>query len=105
MTERTGGALRVEVVFALPGKQELISLELDDGATVARAIDRSSIAGKFPEHDLATCAVGVWGHVVGRDHRLRDGDRVELYRPLRIDPQKARRELAAKGRSMGRDGR
>jgi uncharacterized protein len=101
MTERGRGALRIEVVFAVPGRQELVSLHLDDGATVAEALARSAVSEKFPEYDLATCQVGVWGQVVGREHRLRDGDRVELYRPLRIDPQAARRELAAKGRSMG----
>ena len=96
------GALRVEVVFASPERQELVGLEVAEGTTVAQAIEQSQLAEKFPEHDLARCAVGVWGQVVGRDRRLRDGDRVEIYRPLRMDPQEARRELAAKGRSMGK---
>jgi uncharacterized protein len=102
VTERTESALRIEVVFALPSRQELVSLELAAGATVAQAIERSGIVEKFPGQDLATCAVGVWGQVVERGRRLQDGDRVELYRPLLMDPQEARRELAAKGRSMGK---
>lgn len=102
MTERTEGALRIEVVFTLPSRQELVSLEMAEGATVAQAIEKSGIAEKFPEQDLSGCAVGVWGQVVERGRRLQDGDRVELYRRLLMDPQEARRELAAKGRSMGR---
>jgi uncharacterized protein len=102
VTEHGRGALQVEVVFALPGQQELVGLEVAKGATVAQAIEQSGIASTFPDHDLSRCAVGVWGQVVERDRRLRDGDRVEIYRPLLLDPQEARRELAAKGKSMGK---
>ncbi len=101
MTVPGQGALRVEVVFALPERQELVGLEVAEGATVAQAIEQSRLAEKFPGHDLSRCAVGVWGHPVERNRRLRDGDRVEIYRPLQMDPQAARRELAAKGKSMG----
>ncbi|HEX2138424.1 MAG TPA: RnfH family protein [Woeseiaceae bacterium] len=102
MKERTPGRLRIEVVFALPSRQELVSLEIVDGATVGAAIELSQIAERFPDQDLSRCAAGVWGHVVDREHRLKDGDRVELYRPLLMEPQEARRELAAKGKSMRR---
>lgn len=102
MPETSGCALGVEVVFALPERQELVSVQLEEGATVAQAIEKSSLAEMFPEYDLAACQVGIWGHVVDRRHRVSDGDRVEIYRPLRIDPQKARRALAAEGKSMGR---
>ena len=106
------GLLRVEVVFALPERQELITVLLDRGSTVADAIARWSIAmsqEKSNEETLAgwdidRCAVGVWGHPVGRDQPLQDGDRVEIYRPLRIDPRDERRALAAQGRSMGKSG-
>ena len=94
--------MHVEVVFALPQQQELVGLEVAAGTTVGQAIARSGIAAKFPQHDLARCAVGVWGQPVDRARRLQDGDRVEIYRPLLIDPQDARRELAARGRSMGK---
>ena len=106
------GQLRVEVVFALPERQELITVLLDPGSTVADAIARWSIAmAKEKSNEKAVarwnidrCAVGVWGHPVGRDQPLQDGDRVEIYRPLRIDPRDERRALAAKGRSMGKSG-
>ena len=101
MSEPARGALRVEVVFALPDRQVLVAVELDPGGTVAQAIEKSSISDAFPDYDLSACQVGIWGQVVKRDHVLRDGDRVEIYRPLAIDPQKARRQLAAEGKSMG----
>lgn len=104
MTNPGRRTLHVEIVFALPGQQELVGLEIAEGATVAQAIDKSGIASRFPDHDLSRCAVGVWGDVVERGRRLRDGDRVEIYRPLLMDPQEARRELAAKGKSMGKRG-
>lgn len=93
--------MHVEVVFALPERQALIPVELEEGATVAEAIERSAIAAHFPEHDIGGLPVGVWGRLVERDHRLEDGDRVEIYRPLRIDPREQRRALAAAGKSMG----
>lgn len=89
--------LTVEVVYARPHRQELVRVELQSGATVGDAIDESGIADAFPEDDLATMTAGVWGRVVNRDHVLADGDRVEIYRPLAIDPREARRRRAANG--------
>lgn len=93
--------MQVEVVYALPDRQELVRLELPAGATVARAIQASGLSERFPEEPIGSCKTGVWGRIVGRDHALADGDRVELYRPLLIDPREARRRLAGMGRSMG----
>ena len=95
------GRLAIEVVFALPARQELISLTVEPGTTVAMAIRQSAIGDLFPEEDLANYQAGIWGKPVGRDHPLKDGDRLELYRPLSMDPREARRKLAADGRSMG----
>ena len=95
------GRLAIEVVFALPARQELISLTVEPGTTVAMAIRQSAIGDLFPEEDLANYQAGIWGKPVGRDHPLKDGDRLELYRPLSMDPREARRKLAAAGRSMG----
>ncbi|MEX2123050.1 MAG: RnfH family protein [Woeseia sp.] len=96
--------LYVEVVFALPDRQELITVLLEKGATVADAIGQSSIETAFAEWDLGRCSVGIWGRLVERDQLLQQGDRVEIYRPLRIEPRDARRALAAQGRSMGKPG-
>jgi hypothetical protein len=94
--------LCIEVVFAVRDRQALLTVRLQNGATVADAIEQSSIQSAFPEWDLSECAVGIWGQLVDRGQRLQQGDRVEIYRPLAIDPREARRALAAQGRSMGK---
>jgi len=80
--------LRVEVVRALPERHEHVLLELEEGATVAVAL---RAAGFTPSAE-----VGIHGRQVALDARLADGDRVELYRPLRQDPKTARRRRALK---------
>lgn len=95
------GTIEVEVVYALPERQELIALTVPDGATVGEAIAASGIEARFPEEDLTRLPTGIWGRRAGCDRRLADGDRVEIYRPLRMDPREARRRLAAHGKAMG----
>ena len=89
--------MKVEVVYALPERQALASVCLEDGATVDDAL--SAVAGvePFSALDLARVPVGVFGESVGRDAKLREGDRVEIYRPLLIDPKEARRRRAGSG--------
>ncbi len=94
--------LAIEVVFALPDEQRLASVSLPDGATVQDAIDASGLVTRFPDESIDSMQVGVWGRVVDREHALKDGDRVEIYRPLLLDPREARRRLAAAGKTMGR---
>ncbi|HUF79593.1 MAG TPA: RnfH family protein [Burkholderiales bacterium] len=86
--------LCVEIVYALPERQALVALEMEEGATVAQAIERSGILLKFPEIALAHGRVGVFGKKVELDALLRDGDRVEIYRPLVADPKEVRRRRA-----------
>ena len=100
-----GETLSVEVVFALPDRQELVTVTVEEGATVEDAIARSALDRTFPGWNLGECAVGIWGQPVARDRALRRGDRVELYRPLELDPREARRALAARGKSMGKTSR
>lgn len=92
----------VEVVYARPGKQVLLNVEIEAGATVADVIAESGIGARFGAEDFDGLPVGIWGRVVDRDHEVRPGDRVEIYRPLVIDPREARRQLAEAGRTMGR---
>jgi hypothetical protein len=80
-------ALRVAVVTAFPGKQSVVALELPEGATVQDALRKSGVA--FDPRN-----VGIFGERVSPDARLADGDRVEVYRPLEIDPKEARRRRA-----------
>ena len=87
-------AIRVEVVFATPERQELVTVELETGATVADAIRESGLQAIFRQLDFDEMQSGIWGRVVERSTVLSEGDRVELYRPLEKDPMEARRELA-----------
>jgi len=87
---------RVEIVFATPELQELIGIDVQPGTTVQQAIDRSAIWERFDGVDLGELPVGIWGREVGRDHELRAGDRVEIYRALQMEPREARR-LQSKG--------
>lgn len=80
------GKLRVEVVEAWPGRHERVLLELEEGATVRTAL---SAAG-WP----AARTVGIHGRRVALDASLADGDRVEIYRPLSVEPKEARRRRA-----------
>lgn len=93
--------IRVEVVFAMAESQQLVSVTLPAGTTVSDAIAASSLAERFPEADFDALQAGIWGHPVERGHVLSDGDRVEIYRPLELDPREARRQFALLGRTMG----
>jgi putative ubiquitin-RnfH superfamily antitoxin RatB of RatAB toxin-antitoxin module len=97
-------SINIEVVLGLPGRQKLIPLTVDSAITVAEAIQKSGIAEEFPEQDINSCKVGIWGRVVQANQTLREGDRIEIYRPLTIDPRDARRQLAEHGGFMGRAG-
>jgi len=81
--------LRVSVVAALPDRQKVIELELPEGSTVADAIEAARIAERYPE--LAQAVPGIWSKKRSRETKLRDGDRVELYRALVADAKQMRR--------------
>jgi putative ubiquitin-RnfH superfamily antitoxin RatB of RatAB toxin-antitoxin module len=93
------GFIRVEVAYALPERQILIAFDVPEGCTAREALLRSDIAEQVEGLDVAQAAVGVFGRRVDDpgSHTLSDGDRVEIYRPLRVDPMESRRRRA-KGR-------
>ena len=92
--------IRIEVAYALPRKQVLLSLEVPEGITVERAIQQSGVISQFPEIDLATNKVGIFSKPVPLTTVLRDRDRVEIYRALIADPKEIRRQRASAGKSM-----
>jgi len=94
------GFIQVEVACALPERQQLVSLQLLDGCTVEEALAAADLAAAFPEIDFAACPVGIHGRACRRDTVLRDGDRVEVYRPLVADPKDARHRRVALGKTM-----
>lgn len=93
--------LSIEVCYARSDAQTLIALSLPAGSTVRDAIEASRIAERHPEIDPATAKVGVFGKVKPLDAPLADHDRVEIYRPLIVDPKLARQRRVDKTRREG----
>ena len=97
MSER----LLVQVCYALPNEQVLIAVELPAGATLRQAIEASGILQRYPQIDLGTQKVGVFGKLKPLDTVLADHDRVEIYRPLQVDPKVSRQRRVEKTRKAG----
>jgi putative ubiquitin-RnfH superfamily antitoxin RatB of RatAB toxin-antitoxin module len=95
--------MRVEVAYATPERQEIIPVEVEEGTTMLDAVRRSGIESHFSGLDPEQTDMGIFGKVVKSpaEHVLRDGDRVELYRPLKIDPKQARLNRARKKQGEG----
>ncbi|MBX3616918.1 RnfH family protein [Nitrosomonas sp.] len=85
-------AFQVEIVYALPKTQVLKQLTVPDGCTVEQALLSSELLNDYPEIDLAKNRLGIFGKFVQLDDCLRPHDRIEIYRPLVIDPKEARRK-------------
>lgn len=96
--------INVEVMYALPAQQPLLRVRLAEGATVEDAIRQSGVLDAFPEIDLAKNKVGIFSKLVKLDEKLRDKDRVEIYRPLIADPKEVRRKRAEEGKVTKKGG-
>jgi len=92
--------MKIEVAYALRHKQTLLNIEVDDNASVEDAIQQSNILKKYPEINLKKNKVGIFGKITSLDVKLREKDRVEIYRPLIADPKEVRKQRAAEGKSM-----
>ncbi len=92
--------LSIEVIYALPAKQQLMTLQLPAGSSVRQAIDASGLLQKHPEIDLTKNKIGIFAKLSKPDAVLRDHDRVEIYRPLIADPKEVRKQRAAEGKVM-----
>jgi putative ubiquitin-RnfH superfamily antitoxin RatB of RatAB toxin-antitoxin module len=86
--------ISVEVVYALPDKQYLRAVTLDEGATVEQAIKASGLLLLRKDIDLSTNKVGIYSRPVKLSDAVQDGDRIEIYRPLIADPKELRRQRA-----------
>ncbi|MDE2070301.1 MAG: RnfH family protein [Gammaproteobacteria bacterium] len=86
--------LHVEVVYAHRDRQRLVMLAVPAGTTARDAVQLSALQQEFPELAAIRCRFGVLGRLVNPEQLLRDGDRVEIYRPLQVDPKQARRRRA-----------
>jgi uncharacterized protein len=86
--------ITVEVVHATPEKQVVCTVHVPADATVSQAISASGLLARFPGIDLSRQAVGIFGSRVQLSDPVADGDRVEIYRPLEVDPKEMRRRRA-----------
>ena len=90
----------VEVAYALPHKQVILTLAVEPDATLEEVIRASGILEQFPEISLAQNKVGVFGKLGKLSDTLHPGDRVEIYRPLIADPKAVRKQRAEQGKVM-----
>ncbi|HHQ69503.1 MAG TPA: RnfH family protein [Halothiobacillaceae bacterium] len=90
----------VEVAYARPDVQVILSVDVPPETTAIEAVKASGILTRFPEIDLEKQKLGIFGKVVPKDKVLAEFDRVEIYRPLIADPKTARRKRAAKAKKV-----
>lgn len=84
--------LRIEVAYSpAPGEVDLTVLELPEGSTAGQALQASGLLQRHPALSASPPVIGIWGRVCESQRELRDRDRVEVYRPLKVDPKEARR--------------
>lgn len=95
------GTIRVEVAYGLPERQKLISLQVAPGTTMYQAARESGITNFFPDLDLDRAQMGIFGKLEAdpKARVLEDGDRVEIYRPLKADPKDVRKARAARAKA------
>ncbi len=86
--------INIEVAYALPDEQVILSLDIPKECTVEDAIKRSGILERYPQINLETDKVGIFGKICKLNTGLRDKDRIEIYRKLIADPKESRRQKA-----------
>jgi putative ubiquitin-RnfH superfamily antitoxin RatB of RatAB toxin-antitoxin module len=94
--------INVEIAYAEPERQYLRELTVPAGSDVKHVLIQSGFIERY-KLDLNVNKVGIFSQLVELDHIVAEGDRVEVYRPLTADPKDIRRELAAQGKTMGRE--
>ena len=87
--------MKIGIAYALPHRQVWFDVNLQDGATVKDAIERSGILKQFPDINLEQQKVGIFGKLTKLDAVLADGDRIEIYRPITCDPKTVPRKAKA----------
>ena len=106
MSDHAGG-IEVEVAWATPEFQRIVSLQVPRGTTALEAVEQSGITDEFPAIDLETAVLGIFSRKLDGnrapapgDYVLKPRDRIEIYRPLRITPMEARKLRAAKAAGL-----
>lgn len=94
MADHNADSIAVQVAYARPERQLVLDVQVPAGTTAREAVRLSAIASHFPDIDPEEAPLGIYGRAVEGSEPLRPGDRVEIYRPLEIDPREARRQRA-----------
>lgn len=94
--------ITVEVAYALPSRQCLLEIHVAPATDVQTCIQQSGILEQFPEIDLTKNKVGIWSRTCKLGDSVKQGDRIEIYRPLIADPKEIRRRRAEKAKDEGR---
>ena len=98
-------SISVEVAYALPKKQQIVKLDVPPGTTALEAVTLSKLDEVFDELVIGPdLKIGVWGKVTTADRVLAAGERVEIYRPLLVDPKEVRKARAAKAKAAQTEG-
>jgi putative ubiquitin-RnfH superfamily antitoxin RatB of RatAB toxin-antitoxin module len=98
-------SISVEVAYALPEKQRIVKLDVPQGTTALEAVTLSKLDEVFDELVVGPdLKIGVWGKVTTADRVLATGERVEIYRPLLVDPKEVRKARAAKAKAARAEG-
>lgn len=93
--------ISIEVAYALPDRQKILPVQVSQGTTAYEVAEQSGIASHFPGLDLSNACMGIFGNELGsrglaapKDYQVKEGDRIEIYRPLIADPKEVRRQRA-----------
>jgi putative ubiquitin-RnfH superfamily antitoxin RatB of RatAB toxin-antitoxin module len=96
--------VHIEIAYATPERQMILECEVGNDVSPRQAVIESKIDDFFPEIDKESCDIGIFGKAVRPDHKLENGDRIEIYRPLIADPKEVRKKRAQQGLKMKKGG-
>ncbi|MGY0399713.1 MAG: RnfH family protein [Ostreibacterium sp.] len=88
--------MKIEVAYATPEHQKIMNVVVAEGTSLIDAVKQSGIIDIFPTLNLETADLGIWGKIKPANTIVEEGQRVEIYRPLVLDPKEARRKRAEK---------
>lgn len=100
----TSTMMTIEIAYALPHEQTLLALDVQQETTIKEAIIQSGILDKYPAIDIESAKVGIFGKLKKMSDKVRERDRIEIYRPLIADPKEIRKKRAAAGKKMKKGG-
>lgn len=99
MAETRGARALVRIVYAMPDEQFAVEIPYEEGMTVADAVARSRLSERFADIAARPLACAIYGQAAPLTRLVRAGDRIEILRPLIIDPKEGRRQAAARARA------